>query len=525
MMGSIIFDSDPEVNGKTHPKKVEHDSEVCGLSGPDETPLCPGCAAAEGNSTAIRLNAPKRQRPVAADGVCTNTDTGNAQRLVKRHGTNLRYCHPFRRWFVWTGTHWTEDEKGDVPRLAKDEMRRLLKTYSEILAKCSEEDPRKEQFSAMLQWVLKSLDAKRLKPMIELAQSEPGIPIVPGDMDRDQWLLNVKNGTIDLRTGALLPHRQEDLITRVCGVEYDRHAACPTWERCLHQWQGGNEDMIGYLQRAAGYSLTGNVSEQCLFFLHGDGANGKSTFLDVLLTMLGEYGMQAVSEMLVQRKSEVHLTERADLHNRRMVATIETDDGRKMAEALVKQVTGGDRIRARKCHKDCFEFLPTFKIWLAANHKPAVKGTDHAIWRRIKVVPFTVTIPPESRDPNLSEKLRAELPGILAWAVRGCMDWQLRNSLGEPEEVTAATDNYRTEQDLLGAFIRDVCQVHPEYRTRAGELLDAYKTFTGDKEMTPREFAKQLKARNYISKQGTGGYMYWHGLGLPSESGCEVDHS
>jgi putative DNA primase/helicase len=326
-------------------------------------------------------------------------------------------------------------------------------------------------------------------------------------------LLNVLNGTVDLRTGELREHRREDYLTKIASVEYDLNAACPVWDKCLSRWMDGNADLIGYLQRVFGYALTGNVSEHALWFLYGSGANGKSTLLMTLLAMMEDYGCQAISELLMQRANEQHPTERADLFGRRFVATIETDEGKRLAESLMKQMTGGDRIRARRMREDFWEFAPTHKIFLAANHKPAIRGTDYAVWRRIKLIPFTVTIPDEEKDAHLPDKLKAELPGILAWCLRGCLEWQ-RSGLGEPDEVRQATASYQAEQDTLAEFFAECCFVHPEAKCRASDLLDAYQRFSGDKIMTANAFGKRLKERGYENRPGTGGYTFWHRIGL-----------
>jgi putative DNA primase/helicase len=263
-----------------------------------------------------------------------------------------------------------------------------------------------------------------------------------------------------------------------------------------------------------GYALTGDVSEQCLFFLHGGGANGKSTFLRTLLDMLGGYGYQAVPELLMAKNTEAHPTERADLFGRRFVATIETDEGKRMAEALMKQLTGGDKVTARKMKKDFFEFDMTAKIFLAANHRPQVRGTDLAVWRRIKLVPFTATITDAEKDKSLAAKLKAEWPGILAWGVRGCLGWQ-RDGLAEPEDVRAATAQYRAEQDVIQAFIDGCCFVNDQARIRTSALFEAYQRWSGDRVMTATDFRSRMKSKGFESKRSTGGNWFYHGIGLP----------
>jgi putative DNA primase/helicase len=452
------------------------------------------------------------------------TDLGNARRLVKRHGMDMRFCHPFKRWFVWDGSRWHEDETGAADRLVKEtqgELYRSTVARIEFLSDLVDENYRKAQLSeltAILKHALRLEDARDMARCLKSASSEPGIPVLPNQLDRDPMLLNVLNGTIDLRTGTLREHRREDLLTKLAPVSYDPNATCPRWLQFLDRIMEGNDDLIAYLQRVVGYALTGDVSEQCLWFFHGTGANGKSTFLSTIMAMLGDYGMQAVSDLLMTRKNESHPTERADLCGRRFVATIETEEGKRMAEVLMKQLTGGDRIRARKMRQDFFEIEPTWKIFLAANDKPVMRGADYANWRRIKLVPFAVTISPDEKDKDLPVKLKSELHGILAWAIRGCLDWQ-KHGLGEPDEVRQATENYRDEQDTLQGFIRACCSVLPEARIQASKLFEAYQDWSGDRETTQKAFTQKMETKGFLSKPGTGNRRFFHGLRLPGTGG------
>jgi putative DNA primase/helicase len=446
---------------------------------------------------------PKGGAP-AAGGTARLTDVGNARRLVGLFGEDLRHCHPWKRDLVWTGTHWREDDTGQAERWAKETAEVI---FAEAAAEANE-----EKRAVLTKHALKSEGAAHIGAMAALARSEPGVPVLPGDMDCDPFLFNVLNGTVNLRTGQLRPHRREDLLTKLAPVAYDPDATCPLWERSLRRWMDDNEDLIAYLRRVVGYGLTGDVSEQCLWFFHGNGANGKSTFLGTVLALVGDYGMQAVPDLLMTKHNETHPTERADLFGRRFVATIETEEGKRMAEALMKQLTGGDRVRARRMRQDFFEFPPTHKIVLAANHKPQVRDTGHAAWRRIKLVPFTVTIPEEEKDKALPEKLRAELPGILAWAVTGCLEWQ-EHGLGEPDEVRQATAAYQREQDIICTFIAECCVRHEEARVKVAALFEAYGKWSGDKFMTQPAFNERLRAKGYESKRRGTGY-FWHGLML-----------
>jgi putative DNA primase/helicase len=450
------------------------------------------------------------------------TDVGNGRRVIQEHGRDLHYCHPWKRWLPWGGKRWEEDETGEAVRRVKQTQTNLRRrAAAEIAAlKESDDDRSKRELAALtkvLNHVLKWEDARRVGACLDMAKSEPGVPVLPSQLDADPFLLNFINGTVDLKSGQLREHRREDLITKLAPVQFDPEATCPLWERFLLRIMDGNQDLIGYLQRVVGYCLTGDVSEQCLWFFHGSGQNGKSTFLLTLLALLGDYACQAVAELLMVKKNEAHPSERADLCGKRLVATIETEEGKRLAEALMKQLTGGDKIRARWLFKDHFEFVPTHKLFLAANHKPTVRGTDLAVWRRIKLVPFTVTIPDEEKDKQLPEKLKAELPGILNWALLGCRDW-LEHGLGEPDEVQQATNAYRASQDSVGAFLKECCVTLPQARIRANLLFETYSEWSGDEITTARQFGDNLRERGYRSERGHGGGYYWHGIGLPASS-------
>src|SRR5215211_6884115 len=441
-------------------------------------------------------------------GVYLCTDTGNAERLADRHGANLRYCYPWGKWLLYDGTRWRVDDRGAVVRLAKDTARGIFEE-----AKEARDD---ETAKRLGKWASSSLSEGKLKSMLSLAQSEPGIPILPEEMDVSRDLLNVLNGTIDLRSGKLREHRREDLITRVAPVEYDPDANAPLWTSTLERVLPSPE-LRAFFKKLCGYALTGAVSEQLLPVLYGTGANGKSTILNALLGMLGDYGMQAAPDLLVAKKGS-HPTELADLFGMRFVASREVEDGSRLAESLVKQLTGGDRVKARRMRQDFWEFEPTHKVFMAVNHKPIIRGTDTAIWRRIRLIPFTETIPPGEQDKKLPEKLRGELSGILAWAVEGCLEWQ-REGLQAPEEVRKATGQYRSEMDVTGAFLQDECEIGPNYREPFTTVYKRYEEWCeegGERAETRRKFNARLKERGRFEarRSGPGGANEWHGLRL-----------
>jgi putative DNA primase/helicase len=430
------------------------------------------------------------------------TDSGNAERLADRHGANLRYCYPWGKWLVYDGTRWRVDDRGAVVRLAKDTARSIFEEAKEA--------PDDETAKRLGKWATSSLSESKLRAMISLAQSEPGIPVLPEEMDVSKDLLNVLNGTIDLRTGELREHRREDLITKLAPVDYAPASDAPAWAQTLARVLPALE-VRAFFRKVCGYALTGDVSEQMLPVLYGTGANGKSTVLNALLAVLGDYGMQAAPDLLVAKKG-AHPTELADLFGMRFVASIEVEDGRRLAESLVKQLTGGDRIKARKMKQDFWEFEPTHKVLMACNHKPQVRGTDNAIWRRIRLVPFTETIPPAEQDKHLPDKLLEERAGILAWAVEGCLEWR-REGLQAPDAVRKATGEYRAEMDVLGAFLKECCKQGPDENEAASDLYTAYKLWCqdgGERAETQRRFGSQLRERGFERYRGgaDGGHRW-----------------
>ncbi len=436
------------------------------------------------------------------------TDMGNAERFVGRHGRDVRYCYPWAKWLIWTGARWEVDVAGMVHRLAKGTVRGI---YGEAAA-AEDESERK----ALAKHATASEAEGKIKAMLELAKSD--VPVSPDDLDADPWLLNAPNGTVDLRTGELRAHRREDLLTKTAGAEYQPDAPAPAWGAFLERVLPG-EELRRFIQRSTGYSATGDTSEQCMFINHGAGANGKSTFQEALAECLGDYAMRAPTEMLMVKRTGGIPNDVARLKGARFVAASETEEGRRLAESLVKDLTGQDTITARFMRAEFFDFKPSHKLWLSTNHKPEIRGTDSAIWRRIRLVPWSVTIPPAERDRKLPEKLRQELAGVLAWVVQGCIEWR-REGLGEPEEVRAATAGYRAEMDTLAAFIDECCVVAQNARTPATHLYTAYKGWceeSGERHDTQKKFGMRLTERGFEREKA--GVYYWLGIGLRHDGG------
>lgn len=361
--------------------------------------------------------------------------------------------------------------------------------------------------------------------MIFLARTLAGMTITVDTLDRNAWLIGCQNGTIDLKTGQLREPVREDLITQVLPVDYDPDQDCPTWIRFLNRVLDGNQALIDFVQRAIGYTLTGDTSEQCLFFLHGRGKNGKTTFVEVLSALMGNYGLKTSTETFMSKKQAGIPNDIAALAGKRFVFAAETEEGRRLNEVLIKELTGGDTINARFLHQEFFNFKPVHKIWMAGNHKPVIRGTDDGIWRRLRMLPFNVQIPEEERDPQLLAKLTAELPGILAWAVIGCLKFS-EEGLNPPQDVVIATTAYRAEMNVFGAWLEDCCVMSPTLTTSVAALYGSYTAWctTNNEQAYPmRRFSAALAEQDCVPKRGHGGIRLWKGIGFQSEPGDAGD--
>lgn len=451
-------------------------------------------------------DAPRWQPPRRESYACS--DTGNAERFVDQHGTEVRFCRAFGKWFVWQGERWGEDLTDEVLRRTKTTVRSIVKE-AEL-----EEGARR---SELLRWAAKSEESGRRSAIIQLVRGEEGIGVTPERFDSDPWLLNVANGTVDLRTGKLRPHRKEDLCTKLAPTVYDESATCPTFDAFLEQILP-DADVRSFMQRFFGYSLTGVIREHVLPICWGSGGNGKGTLFEAVHAVLGDYARTVQAELLMARRGEAHPTDRAQLMGLRLAFASETEEGRALAETTVKALTGGDRITARFMRQDNFEFSPTHKLALMTNAKPIIKGTDNGIWRRVRLVPFTVVVPPEKADTALPDKLRAEASGILRWLVEGCLAWQ-RDGLGTAGAIAAATDDYRDELDVLGQFLEERCLLHAEHRAASTDLFKAYQKWAealGHYQMSQQAFGRRLSDRG-IQRIKTGGKKVYVGVRLLSE--------
>ncbi len=438
-------------------------------------------------------------------------DIGNGARLAWRHGHGLRFVSEWG-WLAWDGKTWQKD-RGETAEACKETARSI---FAEAAA-CGDDTRR----AAIAKFAAVTSNLWKWQAMEKSASSLPTISARPDQFDTNPWLLNCQNGILDLQTGELHPHDPAAMLSKITGTDYDPGARCPLWMAFLDRVFSGDNELINYVQKATGYSLAGHTGEQILFFLYGFGANGKSTFTGAIQDCIGNYSRKVRAEALMTRRGETIPEEVAQLAGVRLALAAELGEGQRINESLVKDLTGGDRLSARLLHKNSFEFVPIAKVWLYGNHKPTVKGTDEGIWRRVKLIPFTVTIPPEERDKNLPEKLRGELPGILAWAVRGCLAWQ-REGLTAPQAVKAATDEYRADQDTLAAFLGECCIINSLASVTAGDLYTAYKAWAEQGGLNPISkiaLSRQLSERGLSAngrQAGTGRAVYT-GLGLLAE--------
>lgn len=427
------------------------------------------------------------------------TDTGNAERLMLRHGSNIRHDYNRKTWLVFDGTRWRENAEADVMELAKDTVRTI---YIEA-AHASDLERQK----ATATHATRSQATNKLRAMIENARSKPEIRADAGkDFDTQPHLLNVANGTIDLSTMALRQHTREDMLTKKVQVTYDPHAKAPLFDSFLWRIFAGNQRMIAYIQRAIGYTLTGDVGAKCFFFCHGAGDNGKSVLLGIIHDLTGEYGTAVQTETLMQHtftSASGHNEDIAKLRGARFVSASETDEGQRLSHRQLKQLTGRDKITASRKHEKSVTFTPQFKLWIAGNEKPEINSNDQAMWNRIHRIPFDVTIPKDEQDPNLADKLKDELGGILAWAVRGAADYY-REGLNMPPEVRDATKAYRTEQDTVARFIAEDCETDESFECSAQPLYEDYRKWcagAGEQCLDVKLFKRAMAANGFKDKR------------------------
>ena len=398
----------------------------------------------------------------------TFDDTGNAEHFADVFGEKIRYGYINKSWLYYDGRKWCFDYTGAIKRMS-DEVIETMRHELNIYTDAAEEPEKMEK--QFLKHIKQSRSSRSKIAMIK--ESEHRVPILPEQLDTHSSLLNTPNGIINLRSGELQPHDVNKFITKITNTEYTDKIDCPLWDGFLFDIFGGDMELIKYLQKSIGYSMSGSTREDCMFFCYGTGRNGKSTFLDIISDMLGDYATNIQPETIMIKQSAGGNTgDIARLKGARFVTSSEPNEGVRLNEGLVKQLTGGDKVTACKKYENEFEFTPEFKLWMSTNHEPVIRGTDVGIWSRIRLIPFNVRISDEKTDRNLKHKLKQELPGILKWAVDGCLLWE-REGLIAPTAVLKATSQYRDKMDVITAFL-DACVRVEAGHERANDVFRAY---------------------------------------------------
>lgn len=429
----------------------------CGVKAP--------CSFALSTKSGSKADESKPAAKTGATPLEALTDLGNAERFTRMFGDRLKYCHQFGTWLIWDGMRHKIDETEQIMQFAKKAVRSFhedMKTYAGT-----------PMYEKIQKHAIRSESLSRLRAMLELSQHMLAVHV--NDLDSNNWLLNVQNGTVDLKTGRLLPHDKERMITKLAPIKYDEKADCPQFKKFMQDVFADNPEIIPFMQKYFGYSLTGDTSEQIMAFSYGAmGSNGKSTLMELFMDMLGDYGETAASDTFILKRSEGIPNDIARLRGARFVKISELKQNSKMNEALLKQVTGNDKITARFLRQEYFSYLPTFKLMILTNHKPKLTGDDPALWRRIILVPFLQRFDGERKDKKLPEKLRQEYSGILNWCIKGCLKWQ-KEGLAPPASVLQATRQYQEESDVINNWMEDCCITAPNIVSKTTDLFNSYE--------------------------------------------------
>jgi putative DNA primase/helicase len=432
------------------------------------------------------------------------TDLGNAQLLAKMSAARLRHVPERREWFEWHEGRWRKDDRGAIDEVAKDVARERLRQAAEYT---SDQDR-----ANAAKWAIASHGDQRIQAMIRLARTEPGLVLRANEFDADPFLLACGNGTLDLRTGELRPHQPFDLISLGTDVRYDPEALYPRWLRFLLEVFDGDEQLIQWVRRFVGYCLTGEVREHVVAIAHGFGCNGKDTFMRPIHRVLGDHARTCGFDTFMRRREAGVRNDLAALHRSRLVIASESNEDKRLDEALIKLLSGGGNVTARFLYGEFFEYEPQFKILLVTNHRPRVDGNDDAIWRRLRLIPFEVSFQGRE-DRTLAEALESELPGILNWAVQGCLEWQ-QDGLGICTAVERATNDYRADEDVLAAFIAERCVLDESIEPLAlREAYDAFCKELGEKPVSANALGKRL-AKHGITRGTANGAKVYRGISL-----------
>ncbi len=435
------------------------------------------------------------------------SDAGNAECLIARYGDRLRYCHTRKKWLFWSGARWEIDEDGQAQRTALAIARRRYHAATTIQSL--------EERKAAARWAIASESAAKIEAALRVASFQFAIATTIEQYDSDPWLAASSSATLDLRSGTHRAPRREDYLTMALGTQFDSAASCPRWETFLEEIFNHDQELIRYVQRAIGYTLTGDTSEQCLFLCHGSGANGKSVFLDVLSNLFGDYAGSTSFDTFDAGNRTTATNDLAALKGKRFVSIIETEEDRRLDEARVKQVTGQDLVDCRFLYGEWFSYKPSYKLWMAMNHLPTIRGTDRGIWRRIRLIPFVQNFE-QSPDRRLREKLLLELPGILNWALAGLQDW-LAEGLGSCPAVANATERYRAESDQIERWLEDCCVHDPDATCSVSEAFQSYTRWCEDvneRPLSQNMWGRRLSEKGFERTRREGGRRFYSGLGL-----------
>lgn len=434
---------------------------------------------------------------VSSDESVWGTEDALALSFTRRYHRDWRYVAAWGRWLVWDGQRWRTEET-----LAATDLIRSV---------CRQTAGRADNPKV----AAKLASASTVGGVERLARADRRHAATTDEWDADPWLLNTPGGVVDLKTGRMRPHERADRMTKITTATPS--GDCPTWKQFIDEVTGGDKELQAYLQRMVGYALTGSTQEHALFFLYGTGANGKSVFVNTLATILGDYATNAPMDTFMETRTDRHPTDMAGLRGARFVAAIETEQGKRWAESKLKNLTGGDKIAARFMRQDFFEFFPQFKLFVAGNHKPAIRNIDEAMKRRLHLIPFTITVPPERRDKNLQHKLLAERDGILAWAVQGCLNWQRHGRLDPPQRVVDATEEYFEAEDALGRWLDERCVRTANAKSLTAELFSDWKVWAeaaGEFTGSQKRFADLLLNRGLDKWRNGMGLRGFQGIGL-----------
>ena len=439
------------------------------------------------------------------------TDRTNKILFLNIYGDSIRYCYNLKKFLIWNGTCWEFDNDGVVRQLVFDFSPKMYRAGLFM-----EDEQMQIEYEKN---VLRLESVPKMNYLYNYLQSAKEINVKPSELDLDHYLFNAEKKTIKLKNGEAYEPKQVDLLTKKSLFVYDKEAKCPTWEMFLMQIFNNDLDLIHFVQKAFGYTLSGDVSEQCMFILFGSGANGKSTLLNVIQNLFGDYAVSTITDTFMKKNSE-QTNDLARLKNARLVIASEAEENKPMSESLIKQITGGDKISARFLYGEYFDFFPTFKIFMATNHKPKISGGDNGIWRRIKLIPFTVSIPEEKRDRYLTEKLMEENSGILNWLLEGFRMWE-KEGLHEPDSVREANEEYRFDMDIVENFITDCLDIDASLQERVlnGELFETFRKWcekNNETVLSQRKFTSKLKEKNY-EQFPSNGSRWWRGFSIKNE--------